>query len=81
LQGLRTSYEDYHRVIISDEIIQKIVKYSSSIKDRVFPDKAIDIMDELAAQVRLDNVNNKKVIKVTIKDLHKVMEFFKKQNF
>lgn len=81
LQGLKASYEAYHKVIISDEIIKKIVEHSSAIKDRVFPDKAIDIMDELAAKVRLDNVNNKKVIKVSVKDLQEVMEFFKKQNF
>jgi ATP-dependent Clp protease ATP-binding subunit ClpC len=81
LQGLKKGYEDYHKVIIGDEIIKKIVEHSTIIKDRVFPDKAIDIMDELAAQVRLDNINNKNAIKVTIKDLQKVMEFFKKQNF
>ncbi|MDQ5938322.1 MAG: ATP-dependent Clp protease ATP-binding subunit [Patescibacteria group bacterium] len=81
LQGLKKSYEEYHRVIISDEIIKKIVEHSTIIKDRVFPDKAIDIMDELAAKVRLDNVNNKSVVKVSLKDLQEVMAFFKKQNF
>jgi ATP-dependent Clp protease ATP-binding subunit ClpC len=81
LQGLKKSYEDYHKVIINDEIIKKIVENSSIIKNRVFPDKAIDIMDELAAKVRLDNVNSKSVIKVTVKDLQEVMEFFKKQEF
>lgn len=81
LQGLKKSYEEYHRVIISDEIIKKIVEHSTIIKDRVFPDKAIDIMDELAAKVRLDNVNNKSVVKVSLKDLQEVMALFKKQEF
>lgn len=78
LQGIKKEYEDYHQVIISDQIIKKIVDFSVQIKDRTFPDKAIDIMDEVCAKVKLDNVVNKKSINITVKDLNEVLEFFKK---
>ena len=79
LQGIKKEYEDYHKVIISDAIIKKIVDFSVKIKNRTFPDKAIDIMDEVCAKVRLDNIDNDKNIKITIKDLNEVLKFFKEQ--
>jgi ATP-dependent Clp protease ATP-binding subunit ClpC len=77
LQGIKKEYEDYHRVVISDEIVKKIVEFSIKIKNKTFPDKAIDIMDEVCAKVRLDNVNSNKVVKITNKDLIEVLKFFK----
>ncbi|HNZ86864.1 MAG TPA: AAA family ATPase [bacterium] len=79
LQGIKREYENYHRVIISDDIIRKIVEFSVSIKNRHFPDKAIDIMDELCAKVRLDNINNNDKIKIRQKDLDSVLKDLKKQ--
>ncbi len=76
LKALRKGYEDYHNVVISDEIIKKIVDFSAKIKDRVFPDKAIDIMDEVSAKVRLDHVDNHKKITITQKDLKEVLKDF-----
>ncbi|WP_180366116.1 UvrB/UvrC motif-containing protein, partial [Oenococcus oeni] len=50
-------YEEHHRVNISDEAINAAVKLSSRyIADRFLPDKAIDLMDEAAAKVRIDTV-------------------------
>lgn len=55
LFGLKDRYEDHHNVKISDEAIISAVKLSSRyIQDRELPDKAIDLMDESAAKVRLD---------------------------
>lgn len=77
LKALRKDYEDYHNVVISDKIIEKIVSYASKIKNRVFPDKAIDIMDEVSAKVRLDHIDNKATITITDKDLGEVLKDFK----
>ena len=80
LQGIKQEYENYHNVIISDVIIKKIVDYSVKIKNRTFPDKAIDIMDEVCAKVRLDNIKNYKKIGISLKDLNEVLKFFKQSN-
>lgn len=79
LQGIKKEYENYHKVVISDDIIKKIVEFSSFIKTRTFPDKAIDIMDELCAKVRLDNINNNDNIKIGQKDLESVLKDFRNQ--
>lgn len=55
LKGLRSRYEDHHRVEITDEAIEAAVKLSVRyITARRLPDKAIDLIDESAAKVRLD---------------------------
>lgn len=54
LKGLRSEYEEYHGVEISDETIISAVKLSERyISDRFMPDKAIDVIDEAASRVRL----------------------------
>ncbi|MDM8009044.1 MAG: ATP-dependent Clp protease ATP-binding subunit [Phycisphaerae bacterium] len=54
LQGLRDRYEAHHRVQITDEAIMQSVELSNRyISDRVQPDKAIDVIDEAGACVRL----------------------------
>jgi len=77
LKALRKNYEDYHNVAISDEVVKKMVDMSASIKTKVFPDKAIDIMDEVSAKVRLDNVDNNKKIRITVKDVRDIIKDFK----
>ena len=48
LLGIKDIYEGYHDVIISDSILEKIVNFSNVyIKNKKFPDKAIDILDEV----------------------------------
>jgi ATP-dependent Clp protease ATP-binding subunit ClpA len=55
LKGLRTKYEEYHKVRYSDEAIEGAVKLSAQyITDRRLPDKAIDVIDETGAFVRND---------------------------
>ena len=54
LRGLRPKYEEHHHVTITDEAVEAAVKLSKRyINDRFLPDKAIDLMDEAAAKVRL----------------------------
>ncbi|MDR2142936.1 MAG: AAA family ATPase, partial [Treponema sp.] len=55
LRGLKTKYEDYHKVHYSDEAIEGAVKLSAQyITDRRLPDKAIDVIDETGAFVRIE---------------------------
>ena len=57
LKQIRGKYEDYHGVIYSDEILDRCVELSERyITYRNFPDKAIDLMDEVGSRVKLSNV-------------------------
>ena len=52
--GLRDRYEAYHRVRISDEAITAAAELSDRyIADRFLPDKAVDLIDQASARVRL----------------------------
>ena len=54
LNNLKTSYEDFHKVQYEDGVIDTIVKLSGRyITDRQFPDKAIDVIDELGSEKRI----------------------------
>ncbi|MDG2981389.1 ATP-dependent Clp protease ATP-binding subunit [Latilactobacillus curvatus] len=60
LKGLRPRYEAHHGIAISDEALHEAVVLSNRyITNRFLPDKAIDLMDEATAKVRLDAVNQK----------------------
>jgi ATP-dependent Clp protease ATP-binding subunit ClpC len=57
LKGLRDRYEAFHKVTILDEALEASVKYAERyISDRFFPDKAIDLIDEAAAKVKLAQI-------------------------
>ena len=54
LQGLKKTYEDYHRVNYNDDALKAAVELSSRyINDRFLPDKAIDIIDEAGAKAKI----------------------------
>lgn len=56
LKGIRDYYEKYHRVRITDEVIEAAVRLSERyITDRFLPDKAIDVIDEAGSRVNLRN--------------------------
>jgi len=56
LKGIRGYYEDYHKVKISDEVIEEVVNLSERyITDRFLPDKAIDVIDEAGSRANLKN--------------------------
>ncbi len=79
LKGLRKKYEAYHHVKYSDSIIEAMVQLAQlHLKERVFPDKAIDIMDEAGSRVHLAQVESKKegVGEVTLEDLRLIVNSF-----
>ena len=54
LNNLKKSYEDYHKVSYEDGVIETIVKLSGRfMNDKQFPDKAIDVLDELGSEKRV----------------------------
>ncbi|MDQ6756013.1 MAG: ATP-dependent Clp protease ATP-binding subunit, partial [Bacteroidota bacterium] len=58
LTNIKSKYEDYHNVTYSDVAIDACVKLSDRyMTDRLLPDKAIDVLDEVGARVHLKNIN------------------------
>jgi len=83
LKGIRPRYESHHQLKISDKALEKAVELSNKyIHDRFFPDKAIDLMDEAAAKVKLRTIKEKsstEKIKLVVegKDIEDVMSEWK----
>ena len=76
LNNIKSKYEDYHNVEYNQESIDACVKLSDRyITDRLLPDKAIDVMDEVGARVHLKNIN----VPQTIVDLEKKIEDVKNE--
>ena len=74
LDNIKSKYEDYHNVEYDEEAILACVKLSDRyITDRLLPDKAIDVMDEVGARVHLKNIN----VPQNILDLEKKIEDIK----
>ena len=72
LKGIRERYEKFHGVRITDEAIELAVKLSVKyISDRFLPDKAIDVIDEAAARLKLQLSKNNEIkeIEKKIKDI------------
>ena len=64
LKGIKKYYEDFHKVRISNYVIEQTVKMSEKyIHDRFLPDKAIDILDEACSRI---NLNNKELYELEI---------------
>jgi ATP-dependent Clp protease ATP-binding subunit ClpC len=58
LNNIKSKYEDFHNVTYNDEAIEACVKLSDRyMTDRLLPDKAIDVLDEVGARVHLKNIN------------------------
>src|SRR5699024_8500098 len=56
IKGIKKYYEDFHKVLISNDVIEKTVKMSEKyIHDRFLPDKAIDLIDEACSRINLNN--------------------------
>ena len=54
LKNLKPSYENYHKVLYGDDVIETIVRLSGRfMTDKQFPDKAIDVLDELGSEKRV----------------------------
>ena len=64
LKGIKKYYEDFHKVKISNDVIEKTVRMSEQyIHDRFLPDKAIDVLDEACSRI---NLNNKELYKLEL---------------
>jgi len=74
LNNIKSKYEEFHNVSYADEAIDACVKLSDRyITDKLLPDKAIDVMDEVGARVHLKNIN----VPQEILDLEKKIEDIK----
>ncbi len=64
IQGIKKYYEDFHKVLISNDVIEKTVIMSEKyIHDRFLPDKAIDLIDEACSRI---NLNNKELYEIEV---------------
>ncbi|MFM7671720.1 MAG: ATP-dependent Clp protease ATP-binding subunit [Bacteroidota bacterium] len=71
LNNIKSKYEEFHNVEYDNEAIDACVKLSNRyVTDRLLPDKAIDVMDEVGARVHLKNIN----VPQTIVDLEQKIE-------
>lgn len=71
LKGLRGLYESHHQVNITDEGVEAAVHLSARyVNDRFLPDKAIDLMDEAAAKVRLGMMKGSGELMELKKEMH-----------
>lgn len=76
LTNIKSKYEDFHNVTYSDDAIESCVKLSDRyMTDRLLPDKAIDVLDEVGARVHLKNIN----VPETIVELEKKIEDVKNE--
>ncbi|NLN70302.1 MAG: ATP-dependent Clp protease ATP-binding subunit [Chloroflexi bacterium] len=83
LHGVRSAYENHHRLRIQDEALESAAKLSARyVSDRFLPDKAIDLIDESASRVRMYKspaaINAKKIIG-QLRDLRKAIESAKEE--
>ena len=75
LEGLRLAYENHHQVTITDEAIETAVKMSIRyINDRFLPDKAIDLIDEASAKVKLSSMTITGELQELIKENERLEE-------
>lgn len=74
LLGLKNVYEEYHKVIYTNEALRAAVDLSHKyINERYLPDKAIDLIDEAGAYIKLDNLDNTEVVIIEEKHIEKVV--------
>jgi ATP-dependent Clp protease ATP-binding subunit ClpC len=70
LKGLRKHYENFHGVTFSDEVLEDAVTLAKRyVNDRFMPDKAIDLIDETAAHLRVDKGKTSPEVRMLQKEL------------
>jgi len=71
LEGIKGIYEDYHKVEITPSAIIEAVQATKKIKNRAYPDKAIDVLDEASSKARIDVLSGQDSVipKVTSKEI------------
>jgi ATP-dependent Clp protease ATP-binding subunit ClpA len=74
LMGLKSYYEEYHGVVYTDEALKSAAELSGKhINDRYLPDKAIDVIDEVGASVKLLNQEERASREITTHDVELVV--------
>jgi ATP-dependent Clp protease ATP-binding subunit ClpC len=85
LNNLKSSYETFHNVKYDDNVIETVVKLSDRyITDRQFPDKAIDVIDELGSEKRVSSRIPESIekLKIEIEEVkEKKIQVVKSQNY
>ncbi len=70
LKGIRSAYEEHHRLTIADEALDAAARLSSRyVTERFLPDKAIDLIDESASRVRMYKSPQARSMKELLKEL------------
>ncbi len=70
LQGVKERYEEHHKAHITDEAVKVAAEMSGRyVTDRFLPDKAIDLIDEAASRVRIQQANTSNALRNAVKDL------------
>ena len=74
LKGVKERYEEHHKVHITDEAVKVAAEMSGRyVTDRFLPDKAIDLIDEAASRVRIQQANTSNALRNAVKDLDGVV--------
>jgi len=85
IKNLKSSYETFHKVQYEDNVIETIVKLSNRyITDRQFPDKAIDVLDELGSEKRVSSRVPESIekLKKSVEEIkEKKIQVVKSQNY
>lgn len=86
LKGLKIKYEAHHGVNIQDEVIEQTVKLSDRyMNERFMPDKALDLLDETAAHIRVERMHMPADQRKTLREIklirHRMEESVQKENF
>jgi ATP-dependent Clp protease ATP-binding subunit ClpA len=72
LKGLRSRYEEHHGIVYTDAALKAAAELSTKyLRDRYLPDKAIDVIDEAGAFIRLSGASNRK--KINPADIEKII--------
>jgi ATP-dependent Clp protease ATP-binding subunit ClpC len=75
LRGIRSAYEEHHRLVVSDEALEAAARLSARyVTERFLPDKAIDLIDESSSRVRMYKSEAAKITKEWMNELRKVRQ-------
>ena len=75
LKGIKHRFEDYHRILVSEDVAESIASLSDRyISDRFLPDKAIDLLDEACARKRMEQLGSHAGFKKERKEIREIIE-------
>ena len=75
LKGIKHRFEDYHRILVSEDVAEAIASLSDRyISDRFLPDKAIDLLDAACARKRMEQLGSHAGFKKERKEIREIIE-------